>query len=81
MATKRKIIDENISKDESDTKITNTTLKIKNNFNIKIVNNKKVGVCKLCKATIKMTNSNTTGLKRHLQRNHVKIYETIFPCD
>jgi len=25
-----------------------------------------------------MINSNTTGLKRHLQKNHAKIYETIF---
>lgn len=45
------------------------------------MNGTKVGVCKLCKATnktIKMTNSDTTGFKRHLQRSHVKIYETIF---
>lgn len=86
MVTKRKRSDENISEseDESDIEISNTTLQVKNNFDIKIVNGTKVGVCKLCKATnktIKMTNSNTTGLKRHLQRSHVKIYETIFPLE
>jgi len=89
MATKRKrcdknnISEDNISDDESDIEINNKneTLQIKNNFDIKIMNGAKVGVCKLCivvTKTIKMTNSNTTGLKRHLQRHHAKVYETIF---
>ena len=68
------------SKNESDLEINNKneTLQVKNNFDIKIVNDTKVGVCKLCKHLIKMTNSNTSGLRRHLQRNHAKVYETIF---
>jgi len=89
MATKRKIcdknniIEDNISDGESDIEINNKneTSQVKNNFDIKIMNGAKIEVCKLCKAvtkTIKMTNSNTTGLKRHLQRHHAKVYETIF---
>lgn len=45
------------------------------------MNSAKVGVSKLCKTitkTIKMINSNTTGFKKHLQRYHAKVYETIF---
>ena len=46
-------------------------------------NNDKVGVCLLCQdknviKEIKMKNSNTTGLKKHLERNHKKAYEDLF---
>jgi len=84
MATKRKRCDKNnINDDESDIEINNKneTLQVKNNFDIKVMNGAKVGVCKLCEVVtkpIKMTNSNTTGLKRHLQRHHAKVYETMF---
>lgn len=58
----------------------NITIKVKSYFHIKMIKDAKIGVCKLCKTekTIKMTNSNTTGLKRHLQKNYKKAYRTIF---
>lgn len=44
----------------------------------------KFGVCKLCRensgirAEIKMKQSNTTGLKRHLMVKHLEVYESLF---
>lgn len=47
-------------------------------------NNKKFATCNLCTdniKTIKMTNGNTTGLKRHLEREHIKLYREIYATD
>ena len=47
-------------------------------------NNKKFATCKLCTEsikTIKMTNGNTTGLKRHLEREHTELYREIYDTD
>ena len=44
----------------------------------------KFGVCQLCRENsgirteIKMKQSNTTGLKRHLMVKHVEVYESLF---
>lgn len=52
-------------------------------FRYETKNDDKVGVCLLCKKEniikeIKMENSNTTGLKKHLEKNHKKAYEDLF---
>lgn len=47
-------------------------------------NNKKFATCNLCTEnikTIKMTNGNTTGLKRHLEREHTELYKEIYGTD
>lgn len=41
--------------------------------------NDKIGVCRLCHSKIKMKQSNTTGLKRHLKRHHIQEYNKSFP--
>lgn len=53
-------------------------------FEIETVNNGKIGICKMCTpkkipTDIKMQDSNTLGLKWHLQRNHLDIYNKLFP--
>lgn len=52
-------------------------------FKYETRNNEKVGVCLLCQKQnvtkeLKMKNGNTTGLKKHLERNHEKAYEHLF---
>lgn len=52
-------------------------------FRYETKNNDKVGTCLLCQKEnmikeIKMKNSNTTGLKKHLEKNHKKVYENLF---
>jgi len=53
-------------------------------LDMKQKNNDKVGVCLLCQKEnnvikeIKMKNSNTTGLKKHLQKCHKKAFENLF---
>lgn len=44
-----------------------------------LINGEKYAVCKMCsdQRTIKMTNSNTSGLHRHLKSHHAKIYQGI----
>lgn len=39
----------------------------------------KIGTCKICKPSkiIKMKNRNTSGLKRHLEKQHVKEFEQV----
>lgn len=46
----------------------------------KSANSVKVGICKSCKnrTVIKMKNSNTTRLKRHLMTHHADIYTLLF---
>lgn len=43
------------------------------------MNGEKFAVCRMCsdQRAIKMTNSNTSGLHRHLKSHHSKIYEGI----
>lgn len=53
-------------------------------FDIKTVNNVKKGICKICRkgnvvVEIKMLQSNTFGLKRHLQSKHKGIYADLYP--
>lgn len=52
-------------------------------FEYKTRNNEKVGVCLLCQKEnvtkeLKMKNSNTTGLKKHLEKNHEEAYKHLF---
>ena len=52
-------------------------------FKYETKNNDKIGVCLLCQKEnvtkeIKMKNSNTTGLKKHLAKDHKKAYEDLF---
>lgn len=52
---------------------------LKTFFDYKFIDNMKYGKCKLCvKDMIKMKNSNTTGLKMHLFRNHKKEHDIIY---
>jgi hypothetical protein len=47
--------------------------KFDDTFSFEMINGTKVAFCKLCtmkETRIKMTNNNTTGLKRHLQSHH-----------
>lgn len=54
-------------------------------FSLQIVNNKKIAICKLCKdkkkrdVEIKMTDGNTSGVGKHLQKQHTKEFFEIFP--
>ena len=55
----------------------------KSYFKYEIKNNCKDGICLLCakeniNKRIKMKNSNTTGLKKHLERSHKKVYQELF---
>lgn len=55
----------------------------KDYFKYETKNNDKIGVCLLCQKKniikeIKMKNSNTTGLKKHLKNSHKKAYEDLF---
>lgn len=52
-------------------------------FKYETKNNDKIGVCLLCQEKnvikeIKIKNSNTTGLKKHLEKSHQKAYEDLF---
>lgn len=41
-------------------------------------NREKYGVCRFCSKRIQMTNSNTSGLKRHLKAKHLQKYQELF---
>lgn len=53
-------------------------------FDFVVVENSKVAKCKICfeekkkLIEIKMTAGNTTGVKRHLEKHHLKQYEEVY---
>jgi len=69
---------------ENDSEDTEVPCNYKTYFRYETKNNDKVGVCLLCQKEnnvikeIKMKNSNTTGLKKHLQKCHKKAFENLF---
>ena len=64
-------------------------LSLKYYFTYNKIENVKYGMCSLCgqdpkgnfKTSIKMKNSNTSGLKSHLKRHHKKEFDQLFPID
>ena len=68
------------SDSEPSTASTEKKRTVKGFFHFEMENNFKIGVCKLCstRKCIKMKDSNTSGLKKHLKSIHRNSYEEIF---
>lgn len=48
-------------------------------FTYEHIEKEKQGRCKICASVIKMKNSNTSGLKKHLNARHKKEFKQMFP--
>ena len=84
LTKKRKVDDANGTDKEIPPTASTSKINYQNYFSYgKNQNEEKIGRCLLCKAKtvikeVKMKNSNTSGLKFHLNKDHRKEYEILF---
>ena len=84
LTEKRKLDDTDETDKEMSPSASPSKINFRNYFSYaKNQNEEKIGRCLLCKANkvmkqVKMKNSNTSGLKYHLSKDHRKEYEILF---